>query len=134
MFDPPKKSHARVASFLTLALLALSIPLSLMGSAQAAVIPSEVTIKFKEGPTLFKGKVTSDLPECREGRLVTVFKVRKGPDKTVGSDLTNARGKWKVDVNHANGRYYAKVKRSQLGGYYGGGDTCAKARSDTIEV
>jgi hypothetical protein len=123
-----------LAGFLALALLALSIPISLLGTAQADVIPSTLTIRFGQGQTIFKGKVSSDLDECKGLRLVRVFKVRPGADKRVGSDLTSPTGRWSVDVRKADGRYYAKVSRLDIGGYYGQEDTCGKDRSTRIEV
>lgn len=129
-----KLSRARLAGILSVALLAAAIPLSVIGTAQADTIPSQVSIKWNENRTLFKGKVRSEDPECLGDRRVTVFKKRPGKDKKVGSDFTNNRGKWKVDKRQANGRYYARVAAKQLSGYYGPGDKCARARSRTIRV
>lgn len=44
---------------------------------------------------------------CEEGREVTVFKQKRGPDKTVGSDATDAEGKYSVERRAKRGRYYA---------------------------
>jgi hypothetical protein len=130
-----RNGRTQLAGLLTMALLAVSIPFSLIGSAQAEVFPSELTIRWNEERTLFKGRLTSDNPECIALRLVRVFKVRRGEkDKVVGVDLTNANGRWRVDKKRANGRYYARARASDIGGYYGAGDTCGKARSGTIEV
>lgn len=128
------RHRARLAGFLSLSLLALAIPLSLIGTAQAEVVPSDLSIRWNDQTTKFHGKIRSDVPECRSGRLVRVYKKRPGPDKKVGSDLTNTNGRWVVDKRHANGRYYAKVRGTDIGGYYGQADKCGATRSRTIEV
>ena len=116
-------------------MLVLAIPIALIGTgALASVFDSEVSIHFNDNKGLFKGHVDST-SECEAGRKVVVFKARKGDDKKIGSDMTNAQGKWKVDKNHANGKYYAKVKKSTLAGYASApGDTCAADRSKKIHV
>jgi hypothetical protein len=129
-----KSGRSRLAGILSVGLLALAIPLSLIGTAHATVVPSELTIKWKPSSTKFVGHVNSDLDNCLSDRLVKVYKVREGADKRIGHDLTNHSGKWAVDVRHAHGRYYAKVAKTQVGGYYGTADTCGKARSETIRV
>jgi hypothetical protein len=129
-----KAGRTRLAGVVPVALLALALPLSLIGAANADVIPSKLTIRWNAERTLFAGHVKSDVEECLLNRLVTVFKVREGPDKRIGSDLTDDVGRWRVDRRHAKGRFYARIDRSSVGAYYGQGDTCGSARSETIQV
>lgn len=129
-----RTARSRIAGFLVLVFLAAAIPLSLIGtSAQADVFPSRVTIKWAPKVTAFKGLVGSDLARCRARRVVVVFKARKGPDKKIGKDLTNRRGKWEVDVRRAQGRYYAKARRKVIP-TYNGQHICQADRSPTIRV
>jgi hypothetical protein len=129
-----KTGRARLAGVLSVALLGVSLPLSLIGAANADVVPSELKIRWKPERTVFAGRVKSEVEECLPNRLVTVFKVREGPDKQVGSDLTDSLGRWRVNRRHAKGRFYARIGRVGVGVYYGQGDTCGGARSKTIEV
>jgi hypothetical protein len=76
------------------------------GQAQARAA-SRVTIRDR-----FRGRVTSSRRSCRVNRRVIVKKVRPGRDRTVGSDRTNNRGRWRLRRPNANGRFYAQVNRN----------------------
>jgi hypothetical protein len=134
MFRRLKSGRVRLAGIVPIALLAASIPLSLIGAARAGLIPSDLRIRWNPDRTLFAGRVTSPATACLPNRLVRVFKVKEGPDKRIGFDLTDSLGRWRVDRRGANGRFYARVARTAVGAYYGQGDTCAAARSKTIRV
>lgn len=125
----------RLVRWGALALLALAIPIALVGTgAVADVFDSEVSIRYNDDNGVFKGRVDST-PECEGDRRVVLFKARPGDDKRVGSDVTNRRGKWRIEKNHANGTYYVKVKPTTLPGYDSApGDRCAGDRSRRIDV
>jgi hypothetical protein len=86
-------------------------------------IDSTITIKGK-----FRGKVKSAKGKCRKNRTVILKKVRPGSDKTVGTDKTNAQGKWKIKRPNAKGRFYAKAQRKETLKLI-----CRKARSKTVK-
>jgi hypothetical protein len=77
-------------------------------------IDSRVTIS--ERPPNFHGHVRSKRNACERDRKVKLYKQRKGPDKLLGKDETNHRGRWVVEVAPLkSGAYYAKVNRREEG-------------------
>ncbi len=70
---------------------------------------SSITAKYKRGA--FKGKVSSDAPECVGDRKVIV---KKGKKK-MGSTTTNDNGAWKIKKKATNGKYKAIVKSATVG-------------------
>jgi hypothetical protein len=81
--------------------------------AQAAPSATSVTINFVNGAAqdLFRGRVGSPNPACREDRLVRLFFVQPGADARIDSDRSEDNGAWDIDVEGgaAPGRYYARV-------------------------
>ncbi len=102
-------------------------------AAQAATAPTTVTINFvdRPGPDIFRGRVGSPVPACREDRLVRLFKVVEGPDVFIDSDRSEDFGSWAIDIegDPAPGSYYVRVPARTVGA-----TTCAAARSTTIAV
>jgi hypothetical protein len=89
-------------------------------------IKRTVSISYKANR--FRGRVKPAGP-CAAGELVRIYRVRKGKDPVVGKDKTNGKGRYVVLEKNADGRYYAKVKKSTAGA-----DTCLGAKSKTIKV
>jgi hypothetical protein len=113
-------------------LIALAIAVSLLtvGVAKAQMVESRVSIRYDTDSEKFKGRVSSDEAECREGRTVKIFKKTADGRSLQGKDKTNSRGRYSVEVMHADGRYFALVKK-----YEGMDDlVCEKDRSQTIRV
>jgi hypothetical protein len=100
---------------------------------------SKISIKYnppgpQEGAKAgFSGKVTSDSNVCIKGRNVIV-KRDAAKDKTVGTTVTNAKGAWKVPIQKAEGKYYAKTPARRV---VSSDDTvyeCGAAKSKSISV
>jgi hypothetical protein len=70
---------------------------------------SSVTIRWVPELTAFKGRVNSATNDCIQDRLVSVFRVRRGPDEKIRKDYTGPRGRWIVNVRRAHGRFYARI-------------------------
>lgn len=104
--------------------------------AHDEVADSKVTItETSEG---VKGEVKSDADFCKVAREVNVFKVKPGKDKKVGSDTTNAKGKWTLNIEGAKGKYYAKVGHTldefeNLEHYFHIHE-CNSAKSDNVKL
>jgi hypothetical protein len=73
---------------------------------------SNVNIRHRTGPHRFKGRVSSGDDSCEPGRTVVVKRRRAGADKTIGTDTTNANGKYTVRHKKTNKKktYYARVR------------------------
>lgn len=102
-------------------------------AAQQASCDSTVTIAYEAGKNpKFTGKVGSDEPMCKRARDVTIKKVKRGADRTVGKATTNAKGKYTVPARQTRGRFYAKVSKATTENGDGQPVTCKPARSRTI--
>ena len=68
-----------------------------------------LTISYKKRAGRFVGRLGATDPghRLRRGMPVTVWRVRPGPDRRVGKDLTNAFGRYSVAKRVKPGRYYA---------------------------
>ena len=91
--------------------------LILAGSADASTrAPSTVTIQA-EGTDLF-GQVSSTRATCEADRKVIVFKQvgtrGGGDDIRFASDTTDSDGDWNTGNTGTEGKFYAKVKRTDL--------------------
>ena len=68
-----------------------------------------LTITYKKRAGRFVGRLGATDPghRLRRGMPVTVWRVRPGPDRRIGKDLTNAYGRYAVTKRAKPGRYYA---------------------------
>ncbi|MGH2682113.1 MAG: LVIVD repeat-containing protein [Actinomycetota bacterium] len=83
--------------------------------AQTYTFASDVNIRHRLRPHVFRGRVTSDDAGCVEDRAVRVRKVRPGPDRTVGRDTTDDEGRYVIRHRRGGaGRYYAVVAPSSF--------------------
>ena len=104
---------------------------ALPAGAAAAPSPTSVTINFVNGAPddLFRGRVGSPNPACRENRLVRLFFVRPGAavDPLIDTDRSEDNGAWDIDIEGgaAPGRYYVRVT---------GNTSCEPARSRNVAV
>jgi len=99
--------------------LASAAGLALGTSATATAAPtvaSTVTIQA-QGTDLF-GNVSSTNPTCEANRKVIVFKQigtrGGGDDIRFASDTTDDDGDWNTGNTGTEGKFYAKVKRTDL--------------------
>jgi len=87
-----------------------------------------------------KGKVagTIDSPQadCVPDRKVKLYRKRNGDKKKLGSDKTDADGKWKVKLsNLKNGKYFYEVKDTDLApAETGETRVCLGFKSDKLDV
>jgi len=78
----------------------------------------------------FEGRVRSADAACKQGRTVIVKRVKQGPDRVVGQDVTNDSGAYRVPTQNPSGRFYA-LSTKKVGGASSGGN-CLKARSKQV--
>lgn len=79
----------------------------------------KTNVKITEGgPELFEGKVTSPEHKCEKRRKVTLEYKFGGPYKrgtVVGTDKTNAKGRWSIEGDFQLGLYRAVVQEIEKG-------------------
>lgn len=78
----------------------------------------------------FEGQVRSSDAACEQGRKVVVKRIKNGPDRVVGRDVTDQSGAYRVSAQNPSGRFYA-IATKKAGGASGGGN-CLKARSKKV--
>ena len=106
---------------------------------QARNCGSEITINYKgpnkqyPGRREFTGHVRSDEEACEAGRKVILKKHKSGPDQRVDTTVTNDNGRWRIPINRANGRYYARTPQEKVASD-SGRVTCGADRSKSITV
>jgi hypothetical protein len=87
-------------------------------------------IYFTE-PNTLNGNVTSPEEKCIPNRKAAVRKVRKGPDRELGTDRSSPIGWYTVVAPNTitSGRYYAKIARRETNA-----GVCEPARSNTTTI
>ncbi|HEX5929213.1 MAG TPA: hypothetical protein VFY48_07460 [Solirubrobacterales bacterium] len=73
----------------------------------------------------FNGTVQSSKSACRKNRTVKLYRVAGGPDKLLGTDKTNKKGKWQIPAKLKSGNYYAKTPKK---------GTCGADKSGILPV
>lgn len=111
-------SIPRTVVLAALIAVGVSALVSTAAGTQVVKIRSKVTIQSNS--LVFHGKVKSPNPGCREGRKVKLKRVFSGgPDLLVGTDTTDAHGRWRITPQGSAGislaRFYARVRRSSEG-------------------
>jgi hypothetical protein len=79
------------------------------------------------GHLVARGAVSSDSAVCESAVTVNVQRKRHGNWRNVGSDETNANGRFRVALNDRPGRYRALAPQETIGT-----DVCLLARSPAV--
>jgi streptogramin lyase len=89
-----------------------------------------LSISYSRKGERFKGELASAKAACAAGQKVVVVRRRRGDDVRIGSDSTDAAGRWRVAEPGAQGRFHAETKPSVLPA----AGTCLAAESETLRV
>lgn len=73
-----------------------------------------LTAKYKLGK--FRGLLSSPVAGCKAIRPVTIWKVRTGPDRKIGTATTGSTGGYKLKHAKRPGRYYATSLHAVVNG------------------
>jgi hypothetical protein len=126
----------RVSALVVVSLVALGA-----GVASATTIKYDTAFKKFEFQSdasggEFKGKLASRKGACIKQRKVKLIRKHSGNEQKLGSDKTNGKGKWDIDLSTGqlkNGKYFAEVTKKDLGGD-GEKEVCLADKSGKIEV
>ena len=91
-------------------LIALSIFVALLLPTSASAATASTVIISLKLPA-FNGTLQSSSAACKKNRTVKLYRVTAGPDKLLGTDKTNKKGKWLIPVKLKSGNYYAKAPK-----------------------
>jgi len=100
-----------------------------VASAAFAAVPSHISIGFNHSTEFFHGAVTSSNTECQAHRTVKVFKETANGPSLQGSVMSDSNGRWKIEVMHAHGHYFAMTPKQTVMS-----TDCGKAKSQSIDV
>jgi hypothetical protein len=128
----------------TLAVLSVILGLMLTAtSAQAHVFTAGTTLTAKKAPgpptdpgdkVLIFGKLKSAQADCRAGETVALFKKKRGPDRRLGTDVTDSEGEYRFKLRpNRSMRVYTRFAGS-VDSSYGHSHTCQGSTSDTVRV
>lgn len=131
----------RVSSLLVVALTASLFSAALVTPAQALNRVDSSIVKFRYAKGAFRGTASAGFGMCLEGRKVVIFKKRanRAPLKVGATRVKPSAGgemtlmKFKLRKTKRPGRYFAKLKRSQVL-TYGQAYVCKADRSAAIKV
>jgi hypothetical protein len=78
-------------------------------SAAGASHSTKIVVSLKL--PAFHGTLKSKASTCADHRTVKLFREKAGPDKFLGTDLSNAKAEWSIPIGKrlAPGSYYAKA-------------------------
>ena len=112
------------------AALGAVLVLGLVGGATASHnIQRGVSLHYKGSKNEFKGRIKSDPPVCNGG-VVTVHKIKRGPNIVIGSDSAASDGSWSVTKKARKGSFYATTP-----GYDSPtGALCRSVRSPVLDL
>jgi hypothetical protein len=75
----------------------------------------------------FHGSLKSSRGNCTTNRTVKLFRKKPGRDRPLGTDRSNARGKWSIPIGklHSGAAYYAKAPAT---------GNCKSGKSKVLEI
>jgi hypothetical protein len=130
----------RLAAIAVISILGLlAFPLS--AGAHVSTAGTSLTIKKVPGPpvdrgdkVLVFGKLKSGDAACKTGKTVTLFRKKRGPDRRLGTDLTDAEGEYRFKLRpRRTMRLYTRFNGTVTTSY-GHSHTCQASRSKTKPV
>jgi hypothetical protein len=122
----------RARTFLVIAVVVATGVVATAGYAHTRAFASKVKIT-SGGPAGAQGTVGSAKAKCKAGRTVKLFMKTSAGRQLIGTDVTDANGRWRVDASLTEGDYHAVVTRKTISGP-GHRHTCKKDRSLRVHL
>ena len=124
-------------------LLVVLIASALAATASAHVFSATPSLTIHKSPTgttasgakiLVYGRIVSRRSFCKSNRVVRLFRVRPGPDRFLGTDITDSEGEY-VFFRHPrrDQTVYTRI-RARFFSTYGHTHSCARARSRNLFI
>lgn len=93
-------------------------------------VTRSLTLEYSRKNGWFRGKLAADsAPDCVSDQSVSVFEVQYGDNLTLGSDMSDDRGRFFQNQRNPKGRFYARVEQTTTAS-----GICLAAKSKTIKV
>ena len=122
-----------IAALAAVALLALVATTAWAATTKYPTIFTEFKLKTSSSGGKFKGQIDSTKSKCVNGRQVKLFRKHNGNQKKLGSDKTDSKGKFSIDISGKlkNGSYYSKVSKKD---FDNGKKVCEDVTSGKIKI
>lgn len=93
------------------ALLVIVFAVAMLLAVPVASASYSTTVVVSLKTPAFHGSLKSSRGSCTTNRAVKLFRKKPGPDKLLGTDTSNASGKWSIPIGKrlTPGSYYAKA-------------------------
>ena len=125
-----------LAALAIAAILALGASSASAGTTDYPTVFTKFKYTLKGGVATFKGEVSSAKGACVQDRPVKLYRQHSGKTKKVGSDHTNNKGKFEIDLGNgrpSDGKYYATIKQTKIGGS-SNSKTCLARTSGSVKL
>ena len=122
-----------IAALAAVALLAIVATTAWAATTKYPTIFTEFKLKTSSSGGKFKGQIDSTKSKCVNGRQVKLFRKHNGNQKKLGSDKTDSKGKFSIDISGKvkNGTYYSKVSKKD---FDSGKKVCEDRTSPKIKI
>jgi hypothetical protein len=119
---------------LALALTALLAPALALGGGpqQAPTIFASLKFKANASKVVFSGTLGSPEEKCIKGRKAKLIRKHNGNKKTLASDQSDSKGKFKLKVEDppVEGKFYGLIKQKKLNS----GVVCLEKQTGSLTI
>jgi 5-hydroxyisourate hydrolase-like protein (transthyretin family) len=129
---PGRRNAKLIAAITALALLG-TVATAAWAATKYPTVFTEFKLKASSSGGKFKGQIDSTKGKCVNARQVKLFRKHDGNKKKLGSDKTNGKGKFSIDVSGKlkDGSYYSKVSKKD---FDSGKKICEDVTSPKIKI
>jgi hypothetical protein len=129
---PPCHGTRLIVGALLIALAGLSATAA-WAATKYPTIFTEFSLKASSSGGKFKGQIDSTKGKCVNKRQVKLFRKHNGKKKKLGSDKTNSKGKFSIEISGKlkDGSYYSKVSKKD---FDNGKKVCEDVTSGKIKI
>ena len=126
---PNTKLIAALAAVAVLAMVATTA----WAATKYPTVFTEFKLETSSSGGKFKGQIDSTKGKCVNKRQVKLFRKHNGKKKKLGSDKTNSKGKFSIDISGKlkDGSYYSKVSKKD---FDNGKKVCEDVTSGKIKI
>ena len=129
-----RHTYARLIAALAIAaLLATAMTTAWAATTKYPTVYTAFKLKTSSSGHKFKGQIDSTKGKCVNKRQVKLFRKHNGNKKKLGSDKTNSKGKFSIEISGKlkNGSYYSKVSKKK---FDSGKKVCEDRTSPKIKI
>jgi 5-hydroxyisourate hydrolase-like protein (transthyretin family) len=126
---PNTKLIAALAAVAVLAMVATTA----WAATKYPTVFTEFKLETSSSGGKFKGQIDSTKGKCVNKRQVKLFRKHNGKKKKLGSDKTNSKGKFSIEISGKlkDGSYYSKVPKKD---FDNGKKVCEDVTSGKIKI